>query len=245
MAQEFHNPLEGEQPELSIDLHDGTEEQISIIVVHKDRPSLLNILLQSITEINNSNNYEIVVVDNASGKETQDFLNDIEDEVTVVRNEKNLYWSAAANRGVAAASKNSNYFIFMHCDTVILNPAWMDLLVSVSQSRSAGIVGVEQSSYYLQKQKIDFIQEWCMLMTRECWNACGPWPETLPFIGHSFILSLKAQRAGFQPQQMKNPIVHHYKVFSLEDVSEWEQMLDGASAEIPRLLQDMQSTTIG
>ena len=28
-----HNPLEGDRPEMSMQLHDGTEEQISIIVV--------------------------------------------------------------------------------------------------------------------------------------------------------------------------------------------------------------------
>src|SRR5271170_170917 len=112
-----YNPLEGPRPEITLDLHDGSEEQVSIIVVYNDRPdgksmSYLNICLQSIAVASYNNNYEIIVVDNGSGKESQDFLDDIKDEVKIVRNDRNLYWSAAANRGVAAADKNSKYFIF-------------------------------------------------------------------------------------------------------------------------------------
>src|SRR3990167_4211660 len=83
-----HNPLEGDRPEFTINLHDGSDEQVSIIIVHKDRPEYLNICLQSITVTSFNNNYEIIVVDNGSGKESQDFLNDIESEakVKVVRN---------------------------------------------------------------------------------------------------------------------------------------------------------------
>src|SRR5688572_28565532 len=175
-----HNPLEGSRPELTINLHDGSEEQVSIIIVHKDRPEYLNICLQSIAVTSFNNNYEIIVVDNGSGKESQDFLDDIKDEVKVIRNEKNLYWGPAASKGVAAADKNSKYFIFLHCDVVVLNPAWIDLLVNVSESQGAGMVGVELQSYYMQNQKVDFIQEWCLLMTRDCWKDIGPFPETLP-----------------------------------------------------------------
>ena len=38
-----HNPLEGERPELTLDLNDGSEEHIAIVIVHKDRPEYLNI----------------------------------------------------------------------------------------------------------------------------------------------------------------------------------------------------------
>jgi GT2 family glycosyltransferase len=239
-----HNPLEGQPADLTLDLHDGTDEQISIIIVHKDRPSNLNVCLHSIAMCCNNNNYEIIVVDNASGKESQEFLDEIEDEVKVIRNDKNLYWSAAANKGAAAANKNSKYLVFLHCDTVILNPGWLDLLISVIQARNSGLVGIDQSSYQLQGQKMDFIPEWCMLTTKECWKACGPFPEELPMIGHAFIYSFRANRLGYAPQVMKNPIVHHYHVFSLEDVSIWEKMMESASVNIPKLLRAVQSDNL-
>ena len=89
MLESAHNPLEGDRPEMSIKLHQNTDDHVSIIVVHKDRPEYLNICLQSIAVTSFNNNYEIIVVDNGSGKESQEFLKDIEGEVKVVRNEKN------------------------------------------------------------------------------------------------------------------------------------------------------------
>lgn len=239
-----HNPLEGERPELVLNLHDGSEEQVSIIIVHKDRPEYLNICLQSIAVTSYNNNYEIVVVDNGSGKESQDFLDDIASQgVKVVRNERNMYWGPAANRGVAAADKRSKYLIFMHCDVVILNPAWLDLLINVSESQNAGFVGVELQSYYLQQQKVDFIQEWLMLTTRDCWNDAGPFPEELPQIGPSFVFTVKAQQAGHKPQVMRNPIAHHYRIFSL-DINEYERLTEQAMVTIPKLLRGTQSDDV-
>jgi GT2 family glycosyltransferase len=231
-----HNPLEGERPELTINLHDGTDEQISIVIVHKDRPEYLNICLQSITVNSTANNYQLIVVDNGSGQDSQDYLDEIEGEVQVVRLQKNMYWSEAANRGVAVADKNSKYILFLHCDVVVTNPAWLDLLINVAESQGAGIVGTEIQSYFVQNTKVDFIQEWCMLMTRECWDDIGPWPEELPMIGGSFIMTMRGQNKGHKPQVMKNNIVHHYRVFSL-NINEYEKLVEQAMVTIPKIMQ--------
>lgn len=233
-----HNPAE-----ISFNLHDGSEEQVSIIIVHKDRPEHLNICLQSIAIASINSNFEIIVVDNGSGKESQDFLNDIEGEVKVIRNEKNLYWGPAANQGAAAADRNSKYLLFMHCDVVVLNPAWLDLLINVSEAQHSGMVGVELQHYYIQQQEVSFIQEWCMLVTRDCWRDIGPFPESLPQIGVGYIATMKAHQRGYKPQIMKNPIVHHYRMFSL-DVNEFERLTESATVMIPRLMREMQAATV-
>ena len=238
------NPLEGTtNAEMNIDLQDGTDEQISIVIVHKDRPEFLNICLQSIAVMSFNNNFEIIVVDNGSSKESQDFLDEIADEVTVIRNEKNEYWSVAANKGVEAANKNSKYIVFMHCDVVILNPGWLDLLVSVAESQDSGLVGLEMKSYFLQQQKVDFIEEWCCLVSRECWKDCGPFPKELPQIGAAFILSLKAQREGYKPQIMRNAVAHHYRIFSL-NMNEYERLTEAAMVDIPKLLRKFQGQAL-
>jgi GT2 family glycosyltransferase len=238
-----HNPLEGERPDLVMKLHDGSQEQVSIIVVHRDRPEYLNICLQSIAILSLNNNYEIIVVDNGSGQDTQDFLSEIEGEVKVIRNKKNLYWSEAANKGAAAANPDSKYLVFLHCDVVILNPAWLDLLINVSLSTDTGLVGLDMQSYYLQNQKIDFVREWCMLVSRECWKKAGPFDERLPQIGPAFIFTMKSQRVGQKPQVMKNPIAHHYGIFAL-DISEHERLVEQAMANIPKILREIQGVPV-
>ena len=242
MAERPHNPLESPDgpPEMTIDLHDGSTEQVSIIVVHHDRPEYLNICLQSIHVCSHLNNYEVIVVDNDSGKETQEFLDVLQEEgIKVVRNKENKFWSEACNQGVAVADPNSKYFIFLHADTVVIDPAWIDVLVNISESQGSGIVGTSMQHYYIQKQKVDFIQEWCMLITRECWNDVGPWPEELPIVGMSFIMTLRAQFKGHKPQATRNTIVHHYRQFSM-DPSDFEKMSEKAMGIVARLMQETQ-----
>src|SRR5882724_6573738 len=90
----------GNRSTLTIPLNDGSDEQVSVIVVHRDRPEYLNICVQSIHVMSHLQNYEVIVVDNDSGQETQDYLDVLAAEgIKVVRNKKNLYWSEAANQG--------------------------------------------------------------------------------------------------------------------------------------------------
>lgn len=239
-----HNPLEDNRLELTIPLHDGTEEKTAIVVVHNNNLDYLNLCLQSITIASVNHNYELIVVDNGSGKETQDYLDQIEkDGVIVIRNNKNLLWSAAANKGAAAASKDCKYIIFMHYDVVVLNPGWIDLLADVSESQESGMVGLGLGKYKIQNQDVDYVQEWCVLFTKKSWEALGPWPETLPLIGHSFVMTMKASIHGHRPQAIKNPVCHHYGVFNV-DYNIFEQETDKAMAEIPRLLRGMQSVSV-
>ena len=233
--------------DLTLKLNDGTDEKVSIIVVHKDKPAHLNICLQSIAVTSLNNNYEIVIVDN--GSETQDakdFLDNLEQQdCVVVRNKENLWWSKAANQGAKAASKNSKYFLFLHHDIVIENPAWIDLLINVSESQDSGLVGVSMSAYSMddvsgKKIKIDFVEEWCMLTTRECWNDCGPFNEKLEQVGAPFMYTMAAQWFNYKPQIIRNKLVHHYGVFALT-VSKLEEFNEKAMSLIPTLIKDQQS----
>ena len=84
-------------------------------------------------------------------------------------------------------------------------------------------------------QKIDFIQEYCLLMTRDCFSGINGFMEELPQIGNAFIMTLKAQTLGYKPQVMKNNILHHYRIFSL-DVNEFERMTEKAMNSLPKIV---------
>ncbi len=221
----------------------NVEDSVSIVIVHKDKPGYLNACLQTIALKSINNNYEIIVVDNASGPETQEFLYDLEKDVKVIRNEKNLYFSAAANIGYNAADVNSKYIIFMHSDTLVLSPAWIDLMINVAEANKSGMVGLESGQYYIGNQKIEFVSEWCVLFTRACFDKIGKWPEQLPLVGNAFITTLKAQQEGFSPQIMKNTIVHHDKIFGI-DVNQYEKISEEALALLPKMVSQVQSRSL-
>lgn len=239
-----HNPLNGPAPELQVDLSlDPSLDQVSIIVVHRNQPDFLNICLQSIAVTSLNNNFELIVIDNQSTqKEAIDFLNDLQthgSEIKVIRNKENVWWSKAANQGAKAASKTSKYLIFLHADVVILNPAWIDLLISVSEAKQgAGLVGVSMNSYMMDNQKVDFIDEWCMLVSRDCYNDVGGFSEDLPLVGSAFVFTLAAQIAEHNPQVIANNLAHHYATFGI-DRSSFEELTEIAMKEIPKQIRDL------
>lgn len=237
------NPLEGEKPEITFKLNDTTDELVSIVIVHKDRPEFLNIALQTVSVCSTNNNIEIIIVDNNSGKDSQAFLDDVQEQVKVIRNDKNLFWSAACNKGAEAASKNSKYIIFMHQDVAITNFNWIDLMINVCESSNAGMVGIETQSYMIGSQKIDFVQEYLIMFSRECFNDVGKWPEELPVVGASFLLTLKAQQKNWKPQVLKSSVACHYRIFGI-DVSEYERHLEQAMSILPKMISENNSRIV-
>jgi len=242
MMQQVDN-LDGQKPQFVLDIKNNLNDAVSIIIVHKDRPEFLNICLQSITVMSSNNNYEIIVVDNGSGPESQKFLDEIQDDVKVIRNPKNLYWSTAANQGIKAIDPHAKFVIFMHCDTVILNPSWIDLMINVCESNNSGMVGIESGTCKLFNQNVPFVQEWCVLFSKEALERTGGWPEELPMIGHSFIMTLKTQVRGYKPQVMQNNIAHHYKIFSI-DVNEYEKLEQDSLNMLPMVYQKAQTRSV-
>ena len=112
----------------------------------------------------------------------------------------------------------------------------------LSQGKNTLIKSMMQF-YFMANQKVSFIEEWCMLITRECWEDVGPFSPELPQVGHSFIMTLKAQTKGYAPQIMNNPICHHYRIFAL-DINEYEKIIEKAMVDIPKLLSYVQTTSL-
>lgn len=239
--------MNDKMPELSFSLRDSTEEQVSIVIVNHNQAPYLNMLLQSIVLCSMNHNYEIVIVDNGSGKEDQEFLDSLPDDVKVIRNDKNLYWSKAANQGFKATNKDSKYVIFMHPDVVILNNSWVDVLATLSEEKKSGIVGARTGEFEISKQPISYVQEHCVLYTRECFNDLGGFPEILPQMGHSFIQTIKAAYRNYNPIALDPKTVticHHYSAFNIP-IEEWNVILQNAYNEIPKLIQQIQSKPFG
>lgn len=241
-------PIETVEPEKpSFKMTPSSDEQVSIIIVHRDKPAYLNMALQSIAVTSLNSNYEIIIVDNCSEtQDAQDYLKDLEtQDCKVIKCKENFWWSKAANIGAKAASKDSKYMIFLHHDVVILNPGWIDMLINVSESQDAGVVGVSMDSYEMddingKRTDVDFIEEWCMLITKECWQDCGPFSEKLEQVGAAFLYTMSAQWHNHKPQVIRNPLVHHYGVFAM-DINDYNRFRKKAGSLIPELMRDIQT----
>ncbi len=108
------------------------KEKVAITICHKDRPENLNILLQSIRISSKENDYEIIVVDNnSSSKESQDFLNKINqfDDIDVVFQDQEFKFTQSLIEGTKHVSEDSEYLIFSHEDNIVLHKTWIDFLI--------------------------------------------------------------------------------------------------------------------
>ena len=114
----------------------NTNVEISIIIpVHNKFQYTLN-CLKSISD-NSNENYEVVVVDDASTDETENQLKNIAN-LSVIRNKDNLGFIESCNKGVE--SSRGEYILFLNNDTVVTKN-WLPPLLDLIKRSDVGAVG--------------------------------------------------------------------------------------------------------
>jgi len=113
---------------------------LSIIIVNWNATTLLEGCLQSIRESGASGfEFEILVIDNASGDGGARRIRELNLGISVIENPENLGFAAACNQGIGASS--GLHLLFLNPDTEV-RPGALDLLVSFMKNcPAAGMAG--------------------------------------------------------------------------------------------------------
>jgi len=97
--------------------------------------------VESIFKHTNANDFELILVDNASSDGTSDYLRSVEKEhtnVKVVLNETNKGYAGGNNDGLRAAT--GDCVVLLNNDT-LMTPGWLDaLLMPLERERSIGLI---------------------------------------------------------------------------------------------------------
>lgn len=116
--------------------------KISIIVVSYNNLDYTRLCLESILKNTSYQNYEIIIVDNASDNDTVAFLidycskNNIE---KLILNQENLGFAKANNQG--AKTSDGEYLVFLNNDTIV-SPGWLHRLMwHLKSDKNIGMVG--------------------------------------------------------------------------------------------------------
>ncbi len=130
--QDEHSSAAETQPQpiepLATEVPRGFE--VSVVIPLYNKVEYTQQCLESLEQNTPSGKYEVVLVDNASTDGTGEFLNCLEGDVIIVRNEKNEGFVRACNMGARASS--GKYVLFLNNDTVVM-PGWLDALLAVME----------------------------------------------------------------------------------------------------------------
>ncbi|HAX62074.1 MAG TPA: glycosyltransferase family 2 protein [Elusimicrobia bacterium] len=113
--------------------------KLSIIIVNYNTKTLLDECLGSIYRNPPTDDFEIVVVDNASEDGSVELVQNKYPGVKIVKNEKNLGFAKANNIGIRIS--RGKYVILLNSDTKILNSSLDKMLDYIDTHPSVGIVG--------------------------------------------------------------------------------------------------------
>ena len=108
------------------------KRQVSIILISYNQLAYTKDCLQSIKKYTPKDQYEIIIVDNASDEETKSWLQE-QSEIKVIFNEQNVGFPAACNQGIAIANPK-NDILLLNNDTIVTS-CWLENLSTCLHSQ--------------------------------------------------------------------------------------------------------------
>lgn len=217
----------------------GLFPKISVIVLSYNNLPYTRLCLESIIENTSYPNYEIIIVDNGSEKNTKKFLLQFKTRfanIKLILNNKNLGFSKANNQGFTISE--GEFVIFLNNDTIV-TPGWINgLLYHLLKNPSAGMVGPVTNSigneakidvpytelgeinkfaaqrtndYFGKAFTIRVLALYCAMISRALYERVGGLDERYGIgMFEDDDLALKIKAEGYKLLCAEDVFVHHF-----------------------------------
>ena len=113
---------------------------VSVIIINYKTPKMCCDCIHSLQEHSSGFSYEIIVIDNSSGDDSEKIIKDeFKDMVMYVQNDENLGTAKAFNEGAKLAK--GHYLFYLNTDTLFINNAIYEMLSFMKQHKNVAVTG--------------------------------------------------------------------------------------------------------
>lgn len=216
-----------------------SDPQVGIVCVNYNGGAYLGDLLDSLRKVTQGD-WRLVVVDNDSHDGSEQLVTALGDSATLIRNETNVGYAAAANIGARhCVEQGVDYVLFINPDTVVkpdflyylLRAIEPDTIVApktllYGTSKLDDTIGSfdwqrgvwrdwifdkPQSRIVDARQTVDMASLCCLLVPADTFARAGYIPEQYFMYYEDFDFVDRAQRAGFEVMLEPRAIIEHRK----------------------------------
>lgn len=202
---------------------------LSIIIVNYNNLAFLDECISSIYKTTKNLRFEIILIDNGSVDNSAELAAKKYTDIIVIKNYKNVGFSAANNRGLKIAK--GSYVLFLNTDTVVKDGAIEKMVRFMVEHPDAGAVGPKLTNinrtpqaqggifgqrFWLSKvpKKVKFVIGACFLTSRKIMDQIGGFDENFFFSNEDLDLCLRIRKAGFNIYFLPDAEVVHYGGYS-------------------------------
>lgn len=215
---------------------------VSIIVLTHNALEYVQTCVRSLQKTSYKK-FEIIVVDNASKKDVQEYLvkeykSKHIDKLVLLP--KNVFFAKGNNIGARCSKKSSKYLLFLNSDTEIKNPDWLNILVSNCPPK--GIISWGYA--FLPILRPD---GWCFLTEKERFFDAGLLNEKFPFNWSITELTTKMLKMKSKVKVLVNPDKHivHFGGKSRKTIQIKKVFEKNSKLSISEVIQGFRGHSVG
>jgi len=211
----------------------ATDDWKDILIVVHDQLDYIKDCVDSVQKY--TKNYHLFIWDNASGKETQEYIQNLllkydpnkdkHYKLTTIRREKNVGFVVPNNEMIALGE--SPYIILLNSDTKVFEN-WDNTMIAFLKNNPeyaqvgywGGHLNADGRGFGgANGERVDYIPGWCFCIPRETYDQFGLFDEHLKFAYcEDSDFSLRLKEGGKKIYSLYAPLVHHYQNKTVKQV---------------------------